>query len=62
MHRNFDHRIEELWDIMQIQMKDNVKARLLGPDNMNHYRKQPGGKHHRAQFEIHDYYRKKHGK
>jgi polyphosphate kinase len=73
MPRNFDHRIEvvcpifdpeirqELLDIMQIQMRDNVKSRYLGPDNMNQYRKAPGRKKHRAQFEIHDYYREKHG-
>lgn len=73
MPRNFDHRIEvacpihdpeirkELWDIMHIQMRDNVKSRYLGPENMNHYRKQLGEKKHRAQFEIHDYYRMKHG-
>jgi len=73
MPRNFDHRIEvvcpifdedirgEIWDIMQIQMKDNVKSRFLGPGNMNHYRKLPGEKPHRAQFEIHDYYIKQHG-
>jgi polyphosphate kinase len=73
MPRNFDHRIEivcpildpeirkELWDIMHIQMNDNVKSRYLGPENMNHYRKSNGGRKHRAQFEIHDYYREKHG-
>lgn len=73
MPRNFDHRIEilcpiydpeirkELWDIMYIQMRDNVKSRYLGPDNMNHYRRPNGGKKYRAQFDTHDYYREKHG-
>jgi polyphosphate kinase len=73
MPRNFDHRIEivcpvldegirsEIMDIMQIQMKDNIKSRYLGPDNMNQYRKMPGQGKHRAQFDIHDYYREKHG-
>ena len=72
MPRNFDHRIEiacpvldpdirqEIWDIMQIQMRDNVKSRYLGPENMNEYRKTPGRKKHRAQFETHDYYRERH--
>jgi polyphosphate kinase len=73
MPRNFDHRIEivcpifdreiqrEIMDIMQIQMKDNVKSRFLGPGNMNRYRKSTGKKQHRAQFEIYDYYRERHG-
>jgi len=72
MQRNFDHRIEvvcpifdpdikkELWDMLQIQLRDNTKARLLGPDNLNTYKKAgPDEKKHRAQFEIYDYFRKK---
>lgn len=71
MQRNFDHRIEvvcpvfdpgikkELWDMLQIQLRDNTKARLLGPDNLNTYKKAgPDEKKHRAQFETYDYFKK----
>jgi polyphosphate kinase len=72
MPRNFDHRVEvlcpifdpdvrqELMDVVRIQMNDNVKSRFLGPGNLNHYRKLPGEKKHRAQFEIHEYYMERH--
>jgi polyphosphate kinase len=72
MPRNFDHRVEvvcpildaeirqELMDVMMIQIRDNVKSRFLGPGNLNHYRKMPGEKKHRAQFEIYDYYFARH--
>jgi polyphosphate kinase len=71
MPRNFDHRIEvvcpifekeiqqELWDILHIQMRDNVKSRYLGPDNLNQYRITEDPAKHRAQFEIYDYYKEK---
>jgi polyphosphate kinase len=71
MPRNFDHRIEvicpifdkeiqqELWDVLHIQMRDNVKSRYLGPDNLNQYRKTQDAAEHRAQFEIYDYYKEK---
>lgn len=68
MPRNFDHRIEvvcpvydrgiqqTLMDIMQIQMRDNVKSRHLDPDRLNRYRETEDPGRHRAQFEIYDYY------
>jgi polyphosphate kinase len=68
MPRNFDHRIEvvcpvydkmiqqELWDVLHIQMRDNIKSRYLGPDNPNQYRVTGDPEPHRAQFEIYDYY------
>ncbi len=71
MPRNFDHRVEiacpvldkniqkELMDMMQIQLRDNCKARLLGPDNLNQYRKTKSKEKHRSQFEIYDYFRNK---
>jgi polyphosphate kinase len=71
MPRNFDHRIEVacpifdkdiqkvLWDVLQIQMRDNIKSRYLGPDNLNRHRTSEGNEIHRAQFEIYDYYRDK---
>jgi polyphosphate kinase len=69
MPRNFDHRIEvvcpifdkeiqkTLWDVLHIQMRDNVKSRYLGPENLNQYRKTAETEKHRAQFEIYDYYK-----
>jgi polyphosphate kinase len=71
MPRNFDHRIEvvcpvydkeirkELWDVLHIQMKDNIKSRYLGPENLNQYRDTADPEKHRAQFEIYDYYKEK---
>lgn len=71
MPRNFDHRIEvvcpvfdkdiqgELWDVLHIQIRDNVKSRYLGPDNLNQYRVTDDPDPHRAQFEIHAYYQEK---
>lgn len=71
MPRNFDHRVEvicpvldkdirqELWDMIQIQLKDNTQARYLSRTNMNKYRTTSDTYQHRAQFEIYDYFRKK---
>ena len=71
MQRNFDHRIEvvcpvfdpsirqELMDMIQIQLRDNMKARLLDPDSLNDYKTSGDGGEHRAQFEIYDYFREK---
>jgi polyphosphate kinase len=71
MPRNFDHRIEvvcpvydknirqELWDVLHIQIKDNIKSRYLGPENLNQYRDTADLEKHRAQFEIYDYYKEK---
>lgn len=71
MQRNFDHRIEvsvpifdeqireELWTMLQIQISDNSKTRLLGRENVNEYRKTDDAKKVRAQFEIYDYFRNK---
>lgn len=73
MQRNFDHRIEVvcpvfdkpiqklLRDILHIQMQDNVKARLLGPRNLNKYRKTSDKDPHRAQFEIYEYLERMNG-
>ncbi len=68
MSRNLDHRIEvgvPIWDeelkqelqtILDIQWKDNVKARLLGMDNINTY-KTNTERPVRAQFEIYNYFK-----
>ncbi|MFO8129977.1 MAG: polyphosphate kinase 1 [Bacteroidales bacterium] len=69
MTRNFDHRVElacpiydkdiqqELMDMLQIQLRDNTKARLLGPENLNHYKKSGGSASHRSQFETYAYFK-----
>jgi polyphosphate kinase len=70
MQRNFDHRIEvstpiydkeiqkELMTMIQIQLNDNCKARVLNPENMNGYKRTGSQEKTRSQFEIYDYYRK----
>jgi polyphosphate kinase len=71
MQRNFDHRVEtlcpifdreiqqELMDMLEIQLKDNCKARLLGEHDLNQYRKASARKIHRSQFETYEYFKKK---
>ena len=69
MVRNLDHRIEvtcpvydegiktELQDMLDIQLQDNVKARILDAEQSNQYRKSSGEKPVRTQFALHDYYK-----
>lgn len=71
MPRNLDHRIEvmtpildrdiqsELWDMIQIQLKDNCKARISNEKGINQYRKTRSRKKIRSQFEIYNYFLKK---
>jgi polyphosphate kinase len=71
MQRNFDHRIEvttpvldpsiqkELWDMIQIQIKDNCKARLLNLDMINRYKKAEDGQKFRSQFKTYEYFKAK---
>lgn len=70
MTRNLDHRIEaavqimdkklkaELIDILQIQLKGNVKARILDNKLSNHYVKAEGTKF-RSQIELYMYLKNK---
>ena len=70
MVRNLDHRIEatcmvadknikqELKDILEIQLRDNVKARILNNELNNEY-VQEGGKKIRSQVETYKYLYKK---
>ena len=70
MKRNFDYRVEvacpiedkrlqqELLDILNIQLADNTKARMLSFRNYNHYKK-TNHKKIRSQVEIYDYLKKK---
>ncbi|MEN9511845.1 MAG: hypothetical protein RLZZ370_1664 [Bacteroidota bacterium] len=72
MIRNLDHRIEaacriespeiqqELMDIMEIQLRENVKARILDNDQQNAYVAAPSeSQAHRAQVEIYHYLKSK---
>ncbi|MBE0647578.1 MAG: polyphosphate kinase 1 [Bacteroidales bacterium] len=66
MIRNFDNRIEvacpiydesiknDLWEMLQIQLSDNTKARTLGEEKPNAYRRSKGPKV-RSQEAIYDY-------
>jgi polyphosphate kinase len=71
MIRNFDHRFEvaapiydrklqkEMWDMLQIQLSDNVKARLINSTPVNQYRKTEDEKIIRSQFATYDYLKQK---
>jgi len=72
MSRNLDNRIEvgvpildpdlkeELQTMLDIQWSDNVKARYLGQDNLNHYRhSKPEDPLVRSQVEIYRYFKTK---
>jgi len=67
MVRNLDHRVEAtcpifdedikkvLKNILEIQLSDNVKARILDNDLSNEYVRVDGGKKVRSQIEIYNY-------
>ncbi len=69
MTRNLDHRIEvsspvfdkdlqnELMDIINIQLKDNVKARIIDEKQSNKYKKSHSSKSIRSQIELNNYYK-----
>lgn len=72
MVRNLDHRIEvacpvysktfgdELKEILKIQLKENVKARILDNQQKNKYVNRPERENvHRSQIEIYNYLRSK---
>jgi polyphosphate kinase len=71
MVRNLDHRIEaacpifdeeikrEIIDILQIQLADNVKSRILDVNFTNNYVSSPGKKKTRSQAETFNYLYKK---
>jgi polyphosphate kinase len=71
MPRNLDHRIEvitpifdesiqkELWDIIQIQLSDNTKARVSGEHFINKYRKTDSEEKIRSQFKTYEYFKQK---
>jgi len=71
MPRNFDHRIElacpiydkkiqkELMRMLEIQIAENVKARLLSAENPNQYKKTSSKKRIRSQIEFYEYLKNK---
>ena len=71
MVRNLDHRVEAtcpifdenikkvLKNILEIQLSDNVKARILDNDLSNKYVRVDGGKKVRSQIEIYNYLQQK---
>ena len=71
MPRNLDHRVEvitpvfdpeikqELWDILQIQLRDNCKARISTGNSINEYRKTTEEKRVRSQFDTYFYFKEK---
>jgi polyphosphate kinase len=70
MQRNIDHRLEvtcpiydksiqdELKNYLEIQWRDNVKARILNDGLTNSIKVEDSGKKIRSQLEIYDYLRK----
>jgi len=71
MIRNFDHRFEaatpvydpalqkELMEMLQMQLRDNVKARLVNSQPVNQYQKTESKEKLRSQFAIYDYLKNK---
>ncbi len=71
MQRNLDHRIEvttpiydkniqkDLKEMVNIQLKDNVKARLISAVNPNSYKSTDDSKKHRSQIEFYNYLKNK---
>jgi polyphosphate kinase len=71
MVRNIDHRVEvacpvfekniqqEIKDIIQIQLKDNIKARILDNDLDNQYVNPRNTKKVRSQVETYNYLHRK---
>lgn len=73
MTRNLDRRIEvispvydkeiaaEFKDILELQLKDNVKARIQEPEEKNQYvSRKPGEREIRSQYAIYNYLKEKH--
>ncbi len=73
MNRNLDRRIEvispvldedikqEFKEILDIQLRDNVKARIQDADESNEYvKRKKGEKEIRSQYEIYNYLKEKH--
>jgi len=69
MSRNFDYRIEvgcpindvdikkELLKMLEIQLNDNTKARIITADNHNEYKKTDSSIVVRSQIDIYNYFK-----
>lgn len=72
MSRNFEHRVEvgfpildkdikqEIRDMIDLQLQDNVKARIIDKANANKYRKNRSSNKIRAQYSTYNYLKSKH--
>jgi polyphosphate kinase len=71
MTRNLNRRVEiafpivdatlreEIYNLMQIQLKDNTKARIVDAQQKNRYKRSPVGQSNRAQTDTYDYLKDK---
>lgn len=71
MSRNLDHRVEvvcpitsqshkrEIQDLMNIQLRDNVKARILQGAHINEYRPSTENTHYQSQIKTYEYLKAK---
>jgi polyphosphate kinase len=71
MTRNLDHRVEvscpifdpeikkEIRKIIDTQLQDNVKARIISDDQNNPYKRTDSSKMVRSQIELYNYYLQK---
>src|SRR5690606_25150011 len=71
MTRNLDRRVEvgfpildenikrEVKDILELQLRDNTKARKVNQSEGSNYIERPDGKQHRSQVEIYNYLKDK---
>ncbi len=69
MPRNIDNRVEvsapvydkdlqkELRHIIEVQLSDNVKARIIDENNLNRYKKNQDTRKIRSQIELYEYYK-----
>lgn len=54
-----EHLKEEIMDIINIQLSDNVKARLINSEHTNNYRRDKSDLAIRSQFETYYYYKRR---
>jgi len=71
MSRNLDRRVEvacpiydkkiqaEIIDLIEVQLRDNIKSRIINEEQDNQYVSRNGNPPVRAQFELYEYFRNK---
>jgi polyphosphate kinase len=58
----YDRRIQdEIREVLDIQLRDNVRARILNREQDNRYRREPGAPPVRAQVDTYRLLKRKHG-